>query len=337
MNAIVCKQPGELKYIKKDIPILQKGHSLLKIKRVGICGTDFHAYEGTQPYFEYPRILGHEIAAEIIETNSGNGFHPGDKVTIVPYFNCGKCIACKNGKPNCCSSLQVFGVHIDGAMCEFISVPDFSIVPGNGLNFDELALIEPLAIGAHGIRRSEIVKGQFVLIIGAGPIGLGAMEFAKIAGGQVIGMDINNSRLQFCKEQLNIPFTINALSADVLEQVKTITSGEMPSIVIDCTGNLNAINNAFQFISHGGKFVLIGLQKGNLNINHREFHKREATLMSSRNATMQDFEHVIANIKNKKIDPFKFITHRVQFSEFVSQFLVLKNAQSDVIKALIEL
>ena len=337
MNAIVCKQPGELKYIKKDIPILQKGHSLLKIKRVGICGTDFHAYEGTQPYFEYPRILGHEIAAEIIETNSGNGFHPGDKVTIVPYFNCGKCIACKNGKPNCCSSLQVFGVHIDGAMCEFISVPYFLIVPGNGLNFDELALIEPLAIGAHGIRRSEIVKGQFVLIIGAGPIGLGAMEFAKIAGGQVIGMDINNSRLQFCKEQLNIPFTINALSADVLEQVKTITSGEMPSIVIDCTGNLNAINNAFQFISHGGKFVLIGLQKGNLNINHREFHKREATLMSSRNATMQDFEHVIANIKNKKIDPFKFITHRVQFSELVSQFPVLKDAQSDVIKALIEL
>ena len=337
MNAIVCKQPGELKYIKKDIPILQKGHSLLKIKRVGICGTDFHAYEGTQPYFEYPRILGHEIAAEIVETNSNNGLHNGDKVTLVPYFNCGKCIACRNEKPNCCSSLQVFGVHIDGAMCEFISVPDFSIVPGNGLNFDELALIEPLAIGAHGIRRSEIVKGQFILIIGAGPIGLGAMEFAKIAGGQVIGMDINKSRLQFCKEQLNIPFTINALSADVLEQVKTITSGEMPSIVIDCTGNLNAINNAFQFVSHGGKFVLIGLQKGNLNINHPEFHKREATLMSSRNATMQDFEHVIANIKNKKIDPFKFITHRVQFSEFVSQFLVLKNAQSDVIKALIEL
>ncbi len=207
MKALVCEQPGSFQYSKKEKPSLQNGHAILKIKRIGICGTDLHAFEGTQPFFSYPRILGHELAAEIIEIETNNEFAVGDRVTFSPYFYCGKCIACRNGLTNCCADLKVFGVHIDGGMCEFISVPVQYLIKGNEMSFDELALVEPLAIGAHGIRRAGVKRDEFVLVIGAGPIGLGVMEFARIAGAQVIAMDVNDQRLRFCKEKLNVVHT----------------------------------------------------------------------------------------------------------------------------------
>src|ERR1700712_893094 len=204
MKALICTTPGQFEY--KDIaePVLTDGNTLLRIKRIGICGTDLHAYEGTQPFFSYPRILGHELAAEIVETQAGNGFEIGEAVTISPYFYCGKCIACRNGKPNCCVSINVCGVHIDGGMREYLSVPTYSLIHGEGLGYDELALVEPLAIGAHGVRRAGVLPGEYVLVIGAGPIGLGTMEFARIAGGKVIAMDMNEGRLAFCKDKLKV-------------------------------------------------------------------------------------------------------------------------------------
>ena len=185
MNALVCSKPGQFEYIKSAAPIAQPGKTLLRIKRVGICGTDLHAFEGTQPFFSYPRILGHELAAEIIQTDAA-GFSVGDLVTIIPYFNCGNCIACNNNKPNCCTQIQVFGVHINGAMQEMVSVPSYSLVPTHGLALDAIALVEPLAIGAHGVNRAGVKPGEFVLVVGAGPIGLGAMEMARMAGAKVI-------------------------------------------------------------------------------------------------------------------------------------------------------
>src|SRR5690606_20117740 len=153
-----------------------------------------------------------------------------------------------------------------------------SLIHGQGLRDDELALVEPLAIGAHGIRRAAVQPGEFVLVIGAGPIGLGTMEFARIAGATVIAMDVNEQRLQFCKDKLRVGHIINALAPDVTEQLKKITTGDMPTVVIDCTGNVKAINNAFQYMAHGARFVLIGLQKNEIIFSHPEFHKREATL-----------------------------------------------------------
>ena len=138
---------------------MQKGEAILKIKRIGICGTDLHAFEGTQPYFEYPRILGHELAAEIIAIETNEQFAVGDKVTFIPYFNCGVCIACRNGLTNCCVSMKVCGVHVDGGMAEYLSVPVSSLIHSQGMGFDELALVEPLAIGAHAIRRAGIKAG----------------------------------------------------------------------------------------------------------------------------------------------------------------------------------
>ncbi len=337
MKILVCNTPGEFEYKQAELPVLQDGYTLLKIKRIGICGTDLHAYEGTQPFFNYPRILGHELAAEIVETQAGNGFSVGEAVTISPYFYCGKCIACRMGKPNCCAAINVFGVHIDGGMREFVTVPTYSLIHGEGLSFDELALVEPLAIGAHGVRRAGVNQGEFVLVIGAGPIGLGTMEFARIAGATVIALDINEQRLQFCKDKLGVAHTINALSADVLDQLKTITNGDMPTVVIDCTGNLKAINNAFQYMAHGARFVLIGLQKNEIVFSHPEFHKREATLMSSRNATSQDFEHVVTSMKKGLVNPTNYITHRVQFDEVSSNFASWLDPKNGVIKAMVSL
>lgn len=336
MKVLTCITPGELEYGTADVPALKPGYALLKIKRIGICGTDLHAFEGTQPFFSYPRILGHELAAELLDAGEADGFEKGEAVTFIPYFNCGHCIACRSAKPNCCVNIQVCGVHTDGGMAEYLQVPSHLLMHGEGLSFDELALVEPLAIGAHGVRRAGVQPGEFVLVIGAGPIGLGIMEFARIAGGVVIAADVNAQRLTFCRDNLKIAHTINVKDEDILERLKEITNGDMPTVVIDATGNQNAINGAFQYMAHGARYVLVGLQRGDIVVSHPEFHKREATLMSSRNATRQDFEHVILSMKNGLINPQTYITHRVTFDEVKNQFESWLNPANGVIKAMVE-
>jgi len=337
MKTLVCTEPGNFEYNHIERPRLEEGCAIIRIRRIGICGTDLHAFEGTQPYFTYPRILGHELAGELVESDGAPGFEIGETVSFIPYLNCGHCIACRNGKPNCCVNLTVCGVHFDGGMVEYLSVPSSSLLHGEGLDFDELALVEPLAIGAHGIRRAGVLKDEFVLVIGAGPIGIGTMEFARLEGAKVIALDLNEQRLEFCKRKLNTTYTINALTRDVVEQLQEITNGDMPTVVIDATGNLRAINNAFQYMAHGGKYILIGLQKGDISFSHPEFHKREGSLMSSRNATRQDFEHVISWIKNGQIKPKHFITHRVHFDEVKNEFKSWLDPANGVIKATVEL
>lgn len=337
MKTLVCTEPGKLEYAAGEMPELQKGQAIIKIKRIGICGTDLHAFDGTQPYFNYPRILGHELAGELIAFDDAAGFQTGEAVTFIPYFNCGKCIACRNGKANCCTQMEVCGVHVDGGMVEYLSVPSSSLLHGEGLSFDELALVEPFAIGAHGIRRATVEPGEFVLVIGAGPIGLGTMEFARIAGAKVIALDMNEQRLRFCEDKLKVSHAVNALAPDVTEQLKEITDGEMPTVVIDATGSLKAINNAFQYMAHGARYILIGLQKGDVSFSHPEFHKREGALLGSRNATRQDFEHVIASMKNGDIRPITYVTHRVVFENVAKEFESWLNPVNGVIKAMVEM
>jgi len=335
MKALICESPHHFEYRDIEKPVPQPGETLLRIRRIGVCGTDLHAFEGTQPYFNYPRILGHELAATIEETDAP-GFKKGDSVTIIPYFNCGGCIACRRGKPNCCVSMRVCGVHVDGGMREFLSVPSGSLVSGEGLSLDELALVEPLAIGAHAIRRAGVEHSEFVLVVGAGPIGLGTMEFARIAGANVIAMDVQETRLAFCKNKLKIQHTINA-KEDVMAALQEITNGDMPTVVIDATGNLRAINNAFPYLAHGGRYVLVGLQKENIGFSHPEFHKRESTLMSSRNATREDFDHVLRSMRTKLVDPATYITHRVGFDAVKENFSTWADPKNMTIKAMISL
>jgi 2-desacetyl-2-hydroxyethyl bacteriochlorophyllide A dehydrogenase len=336
MKTLTCTSPGNFNYSTTEQPELLKDHAIIKLKRVGICGTDLHAFEGTQPFFSYPRVLGDELSGELMAVDGNDDFRAGERVTIIPYFNCGQCIACRMNKPNCCVHMQVFGVHVDGGMREYISVPSRTLLHGNDLSYEELALVEPLAIGAHGIRRAGIQPGEFVLVIGAGPIGLGTMEFARIAGAKVIALDVNKYRLAFCKDTLGVAHVIDALDSDVLQQLSAVTGGDMPTVVIDATGNQKAINNAINYMAHGARFVLIGLQKGDLIFNHPEFHKREATLMSSRNATTQDFEHVIRSMKAGLVNPTNYITHKVPFEAVKEEFSSWLDPRNKVIKAMIE-
>ncbi|HTN21439.1 MAG TPA: zinc-binding alcohol dehydrogenase family protein [Pelobium sp.] len=337
MKTLVCSNPGEFNYQQSEQPVLEKDQAIIKIKRIGICGTDLHAYEGTQPFFSYPRILGHELSGELIDFDNAPGFEKGEAVTFIPYFSDGTCIACRSGKPNCCSNIKVFGVHIDGGMAEYVSVPSKYLLHGKGLSYDELALVEPLAIGAHGVRQANVKAGEFVLVVGAGPIGLGTMEFAKIAGAKVIALDVNDMRLDFCKNELGVFATVNAITENVTEKLLEITGGDMPTVVIDATGNLKAINNGINFLAHGGRYVLIGLQKEAFSFSHPEFHKRETTLMSSRNATIEDFEHVISSMQKGLVNPQTYITHRVGFDEVKDEFSSWLDPKNGVIKAMVSL
>ena len=329
MKRLVCIRPGRFEYTTGEQPALKCGQAIIKVKRIGISGTDLHAFEGTQSYFEYPRILGHELSGELVAVDDAPGFKPGEAVTVIPYFCCGQCIACRIGKQNACVNIKVCGVHRDGGMVEYLSVPSFCLIHGQGLSYDALALVEPLAIGAHAVRRAGITKNEFVLVIGAGPIGLGTMEFARIAGGKVIALDVNYERLMFCKVRLKVEHAINAMDADVVQQLKTITNGDMPTVVIDATGNLKVSNNVFQYMAQGARYVLIGLEKGEVSFSRTKFHKRQTTIMTSRSATRRDFEYVIACMKRKEADPTMYITHRVFFDQVKDEFKKVIDGRPD--------
>ncbi len=336
MKALVCTKPGELEYADLAEPVLKSGQAIIRIRNICICGTDLHAFEGTQPYFNYPRILGHELSGELEDFDVAPGFQKGDNVTFLPYVNCGTCIACRAGKTNCCEKLEVCGVHIDGGMVDYFSIPARLLVSSQGLNLSELSLVEPFAIGAHGIRRADVQQDEFVLVMGAGPIGICAMEFARLRGAKIIVIDTNSYRLDFCRSKLEISYVINAGDKYILEQLKDITQGEMPTVVIDASGNLKAINQGVHYLAHGGRYILIGLQKGDFVFNHPEFHKKETTLMSSRNATREDFETVIFNFREKLINPLLLISSRVKFSEAAYRFSDWLNPANHIIKVIVE-
>lgn len=318
MQQWICNEPGVLVSQEVEMPQRTPGFSLLRVRNIGICGTDIHAFAGNQPFFSYPRILGHELAVEIVESDI---FSPGELATIIPYFNCTSCGACTAGKPNCCENIQVFGVHTDGGMREYIVVDDRYILPGKGLSADELALVEPLSIAAHGLRRADLKAGEKVLVMGAGPIGLFTILLAKIQGALVEVAEPNKARLQFCMENLGV----------------TEASPGAFNTVIDATGNLHAIESGFTKMAHGGKYVLIGLQKQAISFSHPEFHKREATLMSSRNATLEDFHYVMNLFRDKKIQADLFISHRFTKNQVPGIFAKMNEPSERVIKAIINL
>jgi 2-desacetyl-2-hydroxyethyl bacteriochlorophyllide A dehydrogenase len=318
MQQWICTEPGILSLKEAEMPQRTAGSSLLRVRNIGICGTDIHAFAGNQPFFSYPRILGHELAVEIVESDT---FASGELATIIPYFNCASCDACAAGKQNCCEILQVFGVHIDGGMREYIVVEDRYILLGNGLTAEELALVEPLSIAAHGLRRAAIKPGEKVLVMGAGPIGLFTILVAKIHGALVEVAEPNAARLRFCIENLGVAEASSAAY----------------STVIDATGNLAAIESGFAKMAHGGKYVLIGLQKQSISFSHPEFHKREATLMSSRNATIEDFRYVMDLLRNGKIKAGMFVSHRFGKNQLLDIFTKINEPGAQVIKAMITL
>ncbi|WP_440876012.1 zinc-binding alcohol dehydrogenase family protein [Thalassotalea sp. PLHSN55] len=336
MKAVVCIKPGLLQNSEKDKPSPKQGEVLVKIKSIGICGTDIHAYGGSQPFFEYPRVLGHELSGVVEASGEGVSIANGSSVYIIPYMSCGQCIACRNEKPNCCTDIAVLGVHRDGGMCEYVCVPESAVVKTDGLSFNEMAVIECLAIGAHAVRRAQITEKDTVLIQGAGPIGLGALQFAQGAGAKVIVSEVFEQKRQFCKEQYKVHGTVDALG-DVNAQLSELTQGEFPTVIIDCTGNVKAMESAVNNLAHGGKIVFVSVVKAALSFDDPEFHKRETTLLGSRNATLEDFEHVVSSLKNGKVRIEPFVTHKAKFSELIPAFKEWVKPETGVIKAVVEL
>ncbi|MCH6267301.1 MULTISPECIES: zinc-binding alcohol dehydrogenase family protein [Neobacillus] len=337
MKSIVCEEP--FKFVMKDaeIPTINEGEALIRIRRIGICGTDFHAYRGRQPFFTYPRILGHELSGEVVEVPTNEaGFKVGDYVAIIPYLECGKCVACRSGKTNCCTELKLFGVHIDGGMQEYLAVPISHLMKTNEITLEQAATVECLGIGAHAVRRAEIQKGDLAVVIGAGPIGLGVMKFAKLAGAKVIAVDMNQQRLDFCREWADVDFTVNA-SDDALEQINEITNGDMANLVFDVTGNVNSMNNSYTYASSGGRLLFVGLVQADFTLPDPEFHRKELTLLSSRNATREDLEYVAKTIKQGYINTDQFITSKTSFGEINDKFEMLMAPESKTIKAMITL
>ncbi len=333
MKYIVCEKPGEFLLKEKPYPVRGQGEALLKINKVGICGTDLHAYMGSQAFFTYPRILGHELASEVLEVDHNpNGIKTGDKVVVMPYVSCGKCFACRSGKENCCSNIRVLGVHADGGMQEQFVVPVSILLPANHLSDNQMAIVEPLAIGAHAIRRASVKKEEFVVVIGCGPIGLGIIKLAQMGGAKVIALDTNEARLQFAKDKMGASYMVNALN-DPVKQIVEITKGDMAPAVFDASGNKHALETGPNYMSHGGRFVLVGLSKGELSYSHPAIHAKETTLMCSRNATTEDFKHVIDILPEFPTEAF--ITHNVPFTEMISNFDSWLDPKTGVIKATI--
>ena len=339
MRAIFLEEPGRLAACElKAAAAPAAGEALVRVHRIGVCGTDIHAFGGRQPFFTFPRMLGHELSVEILAVGEGvANLRPGDRCSVEPYLNCGQCIACRRGKPNCCTSLQVLGVHTDGGMREEFTVPARKLHSSASLSYDQLALVEPLGIGCHAVDRAQLEPGETVLVIGAGPIGLAVVQFAMEAGARVILMDINAARLEFCRQQLGVPHTVNPLEIASLEALNAITGGDLPTAVFDATGSPKSMMGAFELAAHGGRVVFVGLFQGDVTFNDPHFHRRELTLLASRNARSTDFTRIIGLIETGRIDTAPWITHRAAFDAVIEEFLAWTRPETGVIKAMIEL
>jgi 2-desacetyl-2-hydroxyethyl bacteriochlorophyllide A dehydrogenase len=336
MKALRCDEPGRLTIIQRDVPSAGPGEVLVRIRRVGICGTDYHIVQGNQPYLEYPRVIGHELAGEIAEAPSGSSFKSGDIVCIEPYLYCGTCRACRQGKTNCCQNLQVLGVHRDGGACEYIAVPERNVVPATGLSLDQAAMVEFLAIGAHGVRRSGAGPASRVAVVGAGPIGIAAAIFAKARGAEVSVLDMNARRLAFCRDEIGADHVFE-VSSGIDDRLKAATDGDFFDIVIDATGSPRAMMTGFSYVGHGGTYVLLSIVRADITFSDPEFHKRETSLLGSRNATRQDFETVLEAMRSGKVPTAALASHRGGLDDAPGLIPMWSAPEAGVIKALVEL
>jgi 2-desacetyl-2-hydroxyethyl bacteriochlorophyllide A dehydrogenase len=333
VKTLVCEKPFSLQLGERPRTERKPGEALVRIKRVGLCGTDFHIFSGNQPFLSYPRVMGHELAGEVAEVDEGSNLRVGELVTINPYLPCGTCIACRKAKPNCCTNIRVMGVHIDGGMTEYVSVPEKAVVPVPGLTPDQAAMVEFLSIGAHAVRRGGITGEDRVLVVGAGPIGVAAALFAKLAGADVSLIDTNAGRLDYAATAVGLKHT--AVVGEGLEDwLKARSDGEGFDAVFDATGSARAIEKGFSYVAHGGRYVLVSVVKDTISFADPEFHKREMTLIGSRNATRHDFQLVIDLIRDGAIPTAALQTHAFALEDLPRVVPELMADPGSVLKAI---
>ena len=337
MKAIRLEEPGRFRHIEiEEASRPGPGEALVRVHRIGICGTDLSGFLGKMPFFSYPRIAGHELGVEVVAVGEGvSNVKPGDKCSVEPYMNCGHCHACKKGASNCCANLKVLGVMTDGGMRERFVLPAQKLHPSTRLSFDQLALVETLAIGCHAVDRSGLTKGENCLIIGAGPIGLASIVFARLTGAKIIVLDINQKRLDFCKSVMGVHETL--MPGENLEQeLRRVTDGALPDVVIDATGSNVSMSNAFGYVAPTGRLVYVGITTKEVTFKHTTFHRPEGTLLCSRNALPRDFTRIINLIETGQIDTKPWITHRTNFDTIIEDFPGFTKPETGVIKAIVE-
>lgn len=324
---LILEQPSQFAWHDTAEPAPPgPGEALVRVLSIGICGTDLHAYRGRQPFFSYPRILGHELAVEVIALGDGSsGVSVGDRCAVNPYLNCGHCQACRRGKTNCCESLKVLGVHIDGGMRERFLLPATHLYPNARLSPAQLALVETLGIGSHAVLRGQPLIGERVLVIGAGPIGLSVIEFLKVAGAEIELVDLSAKRRAFAEAH----YPLRAC----YEKAEGIAP---TTLVFDCTGNPQSMQGAFQFVCHGGKLVYVGLFVGDVTFHDPDFHRKEITLLGTRNSTPAEHRRIIELIEAGQINTDPWVSDRVPVSQMIERFPHWLDPEAGVVKAVVD-
>ncbi|MCM3093919.1 MULTISPECIES: zinc-binding alcohol dehydrogenase family protein [unclassified Cytobacillus] len=330
--------PGAMKMEVMDIkaPVISNPDEVLvKVKRVGICGSDMHIYHGTNPLATYPRIVGHEVAGEVVEVGSNvSGIKPGDHVVVEPIRYCGECYACRKGRPNVCESLSVFGVHEDGGLRELFVLPEKQLhVVGSSLEWDEIVLAEPYTIGAQAVWRGDVGEGDTVFIQGSGPIGICILKMAKLQGARVIISDLKQERLAFAKEN-GADEIINASEMSVEERVLELTDGEGPNVVIDAVCLPSTFELSVNLVSPAGTVVVLGFDERPSSISQLPITKKEVTIAGSRLQTHQ-FEKVVSLLNEGKLQSNGFISHQFSISEVQEAFQYVEGHPDHVRKAVI--
>jgi alcohol dehydrogenase len=340
MQAIQFTEPGRIALLDwPDASAPGPGEALVRTHRMGICGSDLSGYLGKMPFFSYPRIPGHELGLEVLATGEGvTHLRPGDRCSLEPYVNDPSTATSRKGASNCCPGVQVLGVHADGGLRQSSwIVPARKLHPGNDLSYDQLALVETLAIGRHAVQRGNPQAGDTVLVIGAGPIGLACLEFLKLIDLRVIVLDRVQSRLDFINS--HIPSVVTRIATDLeadLEGVREATGGQLADVVIDATGSAASMSQCFDFAAFTGRVVYVGITTGSLSFPHAPlFHRRELTLLASRNALPADFPEIIRLIGAGGIRTDPWITHRLAFDEVPARFEAFTDPSLGAIKAVI--
>ncbi|HEX3985000.1 MAG TPA: zinc-binding alcohol dehydrogenase family protein [Acidobacteriaceae bacterium] len=305
MKAVVMHAPADVRVETVPDPTPQPGEALLRVRRVGLCGTDLSSWRGRNPLVSYPRIPGHEIAATIVDP--GNGPLPaGADVTLSPYANCGHCSACRNGRPNACRDNRTLGVQRDGGLAEFLAVPVEKLLTGN-LQLEELCLVEPLTVGAHAVARAHIASHDIVAIFGCGGVGLGAVAASAFRGATTIAIDIDDAKLEIAREA-GATHSVNSARQDPGEALAAWTNSRGPDVVIEAVGSPHTFRAAVELVSFTGRVVYIGYAKEPVTYETRLFVQKELTILGTRNALPADFEQVIRMLQQHRFPVARAIT-----------------------------
>jgi threonine dehydrogenase-like Zn-dependent dehydrogenase len=299
MKALFLVEPGKIEIREVDIPEIKDNEVLLRIGMVGCCGGDLNGYRGLFELQEYPNIIGHEVGAtiEYVGVNVPKQFKPGLKVTVNPYLNCGKCISCRKNRPNACQDNKTMGVRRPGAMTNFISIPWQKIHPSEVLSLKELALVEPLTVGFHAVARGRVTKGDKVVVIGCGIVGIGAIAGALRIGAEVTAIDISEMKMDIAKK-VGATHLINSKNTSVHKVLSNITDGDGPDVIIEAVGNDTTYKMAVEEVSYTGRVVYIGYGKKPVSYNTGVFVKKEIEILGSRNC-LGDFDDVIHYLEQR--------------------------------------